>query len=394
MTPNREHLRYGRAWAEAVDGAALWTCPGLDWPDQQQVFPGRAGGEAAPPADGALYDAAQAKAAVAAWGGDVEALLCDWERNPFTGGPFFDEVLFFHKTSRSLFVTDLWWNYPRDLAGGSRAWAFGMDKVYRPFHNRLMITSKDRARQALRAIDAWAPVRIVPCHGDVVDTGPGRASAADVLGAHWACLFLAPRRAQRTAAAGGAALAAAASQQAVPLAAPEAGCVLVAPASEYNHFLCESVVFLTDYDPEIGARGVVLERPSALTVGEALPGAAPPPLQGNELFVGGENGKEQSIVLHTLGDLGGAAREIGSSGVYLGGGDRLLGAGGRFGDDADTAAGDDALAVKFFFNWSAWSAAGMEEALREGWRCVALPPDLVVRQGRKRGSLWESLSRA
>lgn len=65
------------------------------------------------------------------------------EVNPFTGKPFFNEVLFCHAPSRTLLTTDFFWNYPTDgTAAGTRAWKFGMDSVYAPFYFNLMI--KDR----------------------------------------------------------------------------------------------------------------------------------------------------------------------------------------------------------------------------------------------------------
>ncbi len=40
----------------------------------------------------------------------------DIEVNPFTGRPFFDEVLFYHAPSKSLLTLDFYWNYPGGTA--------------------------------------------------------------------------------------------------------------------------------------------------------------------------------------------------------------------------------------------------------------------------------------
>ena len=32
--------------------------------------------------------------------------------NPFTRKPFFNEVAFFHVPSKTMFCSDVWWNYP------------------------------------------------------------------------------------------------------------------------------------------------------------------------------------------------------------------------------------------------------------------------------------------
>ena len=57
--------------------------------------------------------------------GDFDEDLCDLEEiqakhvgceiNPFTGRPFFNEVVFFHQPSKSLVVTDIYWNYPGSI---------------------------------------------------------------------------------------------------------------------------------------------------------------------------------------------------------------------------------------------------------------------------------------
>ena len=72
--------------------------------------------------------------------------------------PCCEQVLFCHRPSRSLFVTDLWWNYPSAamadaaMLGGAakgaedgsavpasaRLWKFGMDQIYKPFYNSFM----------------------------------------------------------------------------------------------------------------------------------------------------------------------------------------------------------------------------------------------------------------
>ena len=46
---------------------------------------------------------------------EIQAKHVDCEINPFTGRPFFNEVVFFHKPSKSLLVTDIYWNYPGSI---------------------------------------------------------------------------------------------------------------------------------------------------------------------------------------------------------------------------------------------------------------------------------------
>ena len=80
-----------------------------------------------------------------------------------------------HKPSRVLFVTDVFWNYPdgkETLPLGTKAWKFGMDRVYLPFYRKAMVTDATRfaaKRDALLGGDAFDAV--LPCHGAFVASG-------------------------------------------------------------------------------------------------------------------------------------------------------------------------------------------------------------------------------
>ncbi len=36
----------------------------------------------------------------------------------------------------------VFWSYPKDAPGPTKAWKFGMDRIYGPFYNNLMIKDK------------------------------------------------------------------------------------------------------------------------------------------------------------------------------------------------------------------------------------------------------------
>jgi len=132
-------------------------------------------------------------------GSELVSLHIDCEVNPFTGKPFFNEVIFYHVPSKSLLVTDLYWNYPAsvvtneiysDLPGGdvdfgswelaptvekipfgTRAWKFGMDQIYRPFYVNFMIKDEDRSRYnsiVNQIINVWEVETLIPAHGDII----------------------------------------------------------------------------------------------------------------------------------------------------------------------------------------------------------------------------------
>ena len=47
-------------------------------------------------------------------------------------------MVFFHKPSKILITTDLFWDYPggAGIPFGTKLWKFGMDHIYLPFYNR------------------------------------------------------------------------------------------------------------------------------------------------------------------------------------------------------------------------------------------------------------------
>ena len=115
----------------------------------------------------------------AEWGGAIQ--LC-WlrDRVPLTSIPFFNEVVFAHAPSRTLIVSDLWWNYPsgEDVPRSSRLWKAGMDIIYRPVYNRLMrgVDWDD----SYRTIMGWDFDYLAPAHGEPV-AADGKAVLADHL---------------------------------------------------------------------------------------------------------------------------------------------------------------------------------------------------------------------
>ena len=189
VTPNYEHTKYASSWYQNYN-ATMVGCPGLAerMPEVQWTCEVPVG--ARPKG----FDGSDTKASslTDGWDTDIlEALHINIEENPFTGRPFFNEVVFFHKPSKTLMTTDLFWNYPKsgipneefgrndswDLAPalesgvpfGSRAWKFGMDRVYYPFYTNLMVTDQEEYRKITNHIvNVWQPEMIVPAHGDIM----------------------------------------------------------------------------------------------------------------------------------------------------------------------------------------------------------------------------------
>lgn len=196
VAPNYEHVKYAGQWKQAYPAADAWACPGLADREPQVTWSGEVlagyrpasfgGGPAAvmaAPLPPGMWDA-----------GAIETLQIDVEVNPFTGKPFFNECIFYHRPSKSLITTDLFWNYPAsgvpnaqfgrddswelaptvpEVPWSSRLWKFGMDKIYLPFYENFMVQNRDAYQTILHHIlDVWDVEMVVPAHGDVLRGKP------------------------------------------------------------------------------------------------------------------------------------------------------------------------------------------------------------------------------
>ena len=190
FSPNYEHLKYANQWEMVYPDAKKHACPGL--PSRLPDIPWA--GELGINTDPEEFS------------GSIETVFFDCEVNPFTNKAFFNEVVLFHVKSKSLIMTDTFWNYPssplpnyfgQETTGsvhicpkvpveyssdvlpavkvpfGTKMWKFGMDKIFLPFYRRLMVGSNGSERRkkyeiAVNKLLAFEPEIIIPCHGDVI----------------------------------------------------------------------------------------------------------------------------------------------------------------------------------------------------------------------------------
>lgn len=230
VSPNYEHLKYAKMWADHFKEANIWGCPGMIEQEPQISWTGEIPYGVRPknfPLSGGMMKVEEGsfkagigmKADSKMWDwNEIQPMHVDCEVNPFTGKPFFNEVVFFHTPSNSLLTTDVYWNYP-DKAGvtnsnvkelpdrsddfgvwelapevgkipfGSRAWKFGMDNIYRPFFVNLMIKSEQRNNfnditrfMSGKNKTGWQTETLVPAHGDLIR---GTALVTNILSKHF-----------------------------------------------------------------------------------------------------------------------------------------------------------------------------------------------------------------
>jgi hypothetical protein len=150
VAPNRVHHLYAGRVAEAYPEARLWVAPGLERKRPDLVF------------DGVLGDDAPAE-----WKGQLDQVF-------FRGRPYENEVVFFHRASRTLILCDLAFNFgPRSAAPTRllmrllRSYGrFGPSKL-----DPLLIRDRRAARESLERILGWDFDRVVVAHGDVLESG-------------------------------------------------------------------------------------------------------------------------------------------------------------------------------------------------------------------------------
>lgn len=144
VAPNGLHDSWIADWAAAFPAARLHLAPGL----------------AAKRPD--LTGAAMLDAPDASWAGEVDQVMI---RTALT-----DEVIFFHRASATVLITDLMQNIPPETYRGWRKLVSRMDlmtsgqpQVPRKF--RLALRDRSAARDAVRQILAWHPRRLILAHG-------------------------------------------------------------------------------------------------------------------------------------------------------------------------------------------------------------------------------------
>ena len=92
----------------------------------------------------------------------------------FAGAPAINEVVFLHRSSRTLLLTDLAFNVPSGPGNRARIfhWLVGATGRFGPHRIvRAVIRDREAARRSLATILAWDFDRVIVTHGDVLERG-------------------------------------------------------------------------------------------------------------------------------------------------------------------------------------------------------------------------------
>jgi hypothetical protein len=157
VAPNRVHHLYAGDVAKAYPDARLWVGPGLERKRPDLVYEAVLGDE--PPAQ---------------WRAQVGQVF-------FRGRPYENEVVFFHRSSRTLLLCDLAFHFGPEAAWQTRL-LMRLIRSYGRFGpstlDPLLIRDRRAARESLERILAWDFDRVVVAHGSVLERGGREALRA------------------------------------------------------------------------------------------------------------------------------------------------------------------------------------------------------------------------
>ena len=149
VSPNKLHHLFLKEWVQAWPAAKLYASPGLARRRRDLTFARELGDEPDP-----------------AWATDIDQVI-------FHGSFAMEEVVFFHRASRSLIVTDLVQRFDPATLHGWRGMLMRLDGLVGPDGStprewRLSFWNRRAARAALRKALAWNARRMIIAHGDWV----------------------------------------------------------------------------------------------------------------------------------------------------------------------------------------------------------------------------------
>jgi len=147
VAPNKFHYLSVQAWRDAYPAARVFAEP-----DLMRKEP-------------ALRDAVKLNETVPTLYAD------DIDQVRVAGNRYFNEVVFLHRQSRSLIVTDLMMNLHTDHQGYLARFLLNFEGVVFPNGGvsrlyRWLTRDKVAARTAVKTLIKWSPTRILLCHGE------------------------------------------------------------------------------------------------------------------------------------------------------------------------------------------------------------------------------------
>jgi len=152
VSPNKIHYAYIADWKKRYPEAIAWSSPGVEERVAKQKIP-------------VSFDEKLTDKAPQAWVGQIDQLV-------FKGSAYIEEVVFFHKDSQTLILTDLIENFETEhFASPLRSKAYKLVRVAAPDgqtpidYRMTFIGHQKEAKDCLEQMLAWQPEKIILAHG-------------------------------------------------------------------------------------------------------------------------------------------------------------------------------------------------------------------------------------
>lgn len=151
VSPNKLHYVHVCAWKRAYPETTAWASPGV------RERAASRGAEV-------CFDWDLADGPEEAWREDLDQLV-------FRGSRFMEEVVFFHRKTRTLILADFIENFEAEKVGFFYAWMLWLAGVAdpdgkTPLDARLtFLGRKGKARACLEEMIAWQPEKVIMAHG-------------------------------------------------------------------------------------------------------------------------------------------------------------------------------------------------------------------------------------
>jgi hypothetical protein len=151
VSPNKIHYAHIGAWKRVYPEAMAWASPGVRE-------------RAASQGVDIAFDAELGNEPDSAWREDLEQLT-------FRGSRFMEEVVFFHRDTKTVILADLVENFEPEKVGGAYRWLVRLAGAAHPDGKApidLRVTflgRKDEARTSFERLLAWKPEKVILAHG-------------------------------------------------------------------------------------------------------------------------------------------------------------------------------------------------------------------------------------
>jgi hypothetical protein len=151
VSPNKIHYAFIEQWGQVYPNAIKWASPGVRERAKKMGF-------------NITFDRDLAEQPDPAWADEIDQLIV-------RGSRCIEEVVFFHKSSSTLILTDLIENFESDKIAPGYRWLVQLSGAVDPDGKApldMQLTfwgGKHQARQAVRQMLAWEPDKVILAHG-------------------------------------------------------------------------------------------------------------------------------------------------------------------------------------------------------------------------------------